>query len=144
MAAGAFYPLGTTVSFNSVQVGGLLDIPLPQFQKGEVETTAHGDTARTFVAGIGDAGSIAIPARLIPDDPGQVAMWENLEAEGNTNVEVQITTPFNEDGLAFRQTFQAYVQNITGELPWDNAAAGLTFDLRVTGKPVRSVLEEES
>ena len=144
MADGAFYPLGTTVTFDETPVGGLLDIPLPQFQKGEVETTAHGDSARTFVAGIGDAGNISIPARLIPDDPGQVAMWENLEASGNTNVEVVITTPYNEDGKAFQQTFQAYVQNITGSLPWDNAAAGLTFDLRVTGKPVREVLEEGS
>jgi hypothetical protein len=144
MAAGAFFPHGTTVTFNGIGVGGLLDIPLPQLTKEEVETTAHGDFTRSYVPGLTDSGTISIPARLIPDDPGQVELWENLEAEGNTNETVVILTPFNEDGKAFQLTFQAYVSGIDGNLPWEGSAAGLTFNLRVTSKPERVVVDEES
>lgn len=138
MADGAFFPHGSTFTFNNIDVGGLLDIPLPTYNKEEVETTAHGDFVRTFVAGLADAGSITIPMRLIPDDPGQQELVDNLEADGNTVEEGVITTPAVIDPEV-SWTFECYVSEITGDLPWEGSAAGLEVTLRVVSKPIRTV-----
>lgn len=141
MADGAFFPHGSTFSFGGVEVGGLLDIPLPTYAKEEIETTAHGDFVRTFVAGLADAGSITIPMRMIPDDAGQQDLVDNLEADGNTVEEGIITTPDVIDPQV-SWTFDCYVSEIAGDLPWEGNAAGMEVSLRVVSKPVRVVTAE--
>lgn len=139
MADGAFFPHGSTFTFNGVPVGGLLDIPLPTFAKEEIETTAHGDFVRTFVAGLGDAGSITIPMRLIGEDAGQQELVDNNGADGNT-VEVGVITTPDVIDPQISWTFDCYVAEIGGDLPWEGSAAGMEVTLRVVSKPVREVV----
>lgn len=139
MADGAFFPHGTTVTFGGVEIGGLLDVPIPSLTKGEVETTAHGDWTRTFVPGIGDAGTMSLSMRMIPEDAGQLALVANSEADAEVE-EVVITLPPHVTPQR-QWVFDAYVQTMGGNLPWDNAAAERTAELRVVTAPAESDVE---
>ncbi|TVS15197.1 MAG: hypothetical protein EA417_13800 [Gammaproteobacteria bacterium] len=133
-----FFPHGTTVTIDGVEIKGLLDVPVPSFSKTEVETTAHGDWTRTFVPGLADAGTMTLPTRMIPDDAGQLALQANLEAEDDI-AEFVVTLPDHVDPQ-LTWTFDGYVSNGGGTLPWENSAASRDWEIRITSRPVQDTL----
>lgn len=137
-----FFAHGTTVEFNSVEIGGIQTISLPSQTKGEVETTAHdSNNVREFIAGLRDSGTVTLEMRQDPDDAGQDELRSNYDASGNTLVTVVITLPSSAtaSGTA-TYTFDAYVQELGGDLPGDTEeAASLTATLRVSGAVTKAV-----
>ena len=139
---GGFFAHGATMIFGGYAVGGLLDIPLPEEDREEVETTGQdSEFQREYVPGLKDNGTLDITMRMRPGDPGQEAMRANSQLDSEI-VEVQIQLPNHVTGLGFpvlRWTFDAFVQTTGGTLFWENTAAERTVTLRVSG----GVTEEE-
>jgi hypothetical protein len=128
-----FFAHGTTVTVDSIPIGGLLDVPIPERDREEVETTAHdSDFNREYVPGLIDNGTYELPMRLIPDDPGQDRL---RDAVGNPDdiFEVVVTTPEREGMPQVFWTFMAWCKTFGGELPWENTAASRNVVLRITG-----------
>jgi hypothetical protein len=131
-----FFAHGATMTFAGYEVGGLLDIPLPEEDREEVEITdQRSEFQREFVPGLKDNGTLDLTLRMIPGDPGQAAMRENSESD-NELEEVVITLP---EHVVYRGvpqlswTCDAYVQTIGGTLFWENTAAERTITLRISG-----------
>lgn len=138
-----FYAHGTAVTFNSVTIGGIASISLPSQTKGEVETTAHdSNNVREFVAGLRDSGTVTLEMRMDPDDAGQDELRTNYDAAGNTTQEVVITLPSAASASGtVTFTFDAFVQEISGDLPGDTEeAASLSVTLRVTGAVTKATV----
>lgn len=131
---------GSSIAFDSIDIGGLTSIGLPDESKDEIEVTSHDSAgSREFVAGLRDGGSVAIGMRLLPDNAGQDALRANYNSNGNTLVEVVITTPADSVGEAVSFTFNAYVSSLGGALPFD-AAAERSATLRISGAVTEAVL----
>jgi predicted secreted protein len=132
--ADKFWAHGTTVTFGSVAIGGLIAVGLPAQSKEEVELTDHGSAGwREFVPGLRDGGNVTLGMRLKPSDVGQAALRANFTADGVTE-EVVITLPGDPENSEFQLTFtfDAYVQDIGGEAPFDGAG-DYTATLRIDG-----------
>jgi predicted secreted protein len=129
----AFSAHGSSVTFDSVPVGGLTTISLPDQTKDEIEVTSHDSQGwREFVAGLRDGGRVTLAARLVPENAGQQALDANFDENGDVAREVVITTAPDRDSNVRIYTFQAYVSNTGGELPFDDAAE-VNWELRITG-----------
>lgn len=140
MAGKQFIPHGTAVSFASADVGGLVDIVIPNRTRGQVETTDNdsgGD--REFIPGLRDSGEFQIVVKEIHDDAGQTQLRQNMDAafDAATSEEVVITYPAQADDSSPVQTltFDAFVINDGGD-NWNqqsNEPALRTYSLRVDG-----------
>lgn len=90
-----YLPHGTTVRINSILIGGLTSVSIPDRTRGEAETT-DSDSAfdREYIPGLRDGGSIELTFRHDPDDVGQQTLESNFDANGAAAVvPIQITLP---------------------------------------------------
>lgn len=130
---------GTTLSINSVLIGGLVSVGVPEQTKGEAEVTdSDSGNVREFIAGLRDSGSMELTVRHDPDDAGQQEIESNYAATpGSEIVEFVITLPdaATSNGGSRTYTFDGYVQtSLAGDLELaDDTAAELTCTVRVTG-----------
>lgn len=136
MAGQIFVPHGTTLTFDSSDVGGLMSISLPSEVKGDVETTTN-DSAfqRTYIPGLRDGGTVTVNCRLIPGDAGQAKLRTNYEANAEV-VSAVITLPdqATTDSTVTTYTFDCYVNALGGDLPQDaDDTAMFTATLKVAG-----------
>lgn len=127
---------GTTLVFDSVTVGGIRSITLPDASKGEIDVTDMDSTAREFLPGRQDFGQVTIECWHDPEDTGQQKLVTNFGTAGNTTAECTITLADAATSSATSSTitFDAFVLsmpgNITGEA---DEGSTRTFTLRVTG-----------
>lgn len=137
-----FFAHGAVFNFDGYEVAGMMDIPLPEEDREEVEITGQGsDFQRQFLPGLKDNGTLDLTIRMVPDDAGQGAMRSNSEADNET-VEMYIQLPDHVENLGYpvlRWTFDGFVQTTGGTLFWENQAAERTVTIRVSG----GVTEEE-
>lgn len=135
MSDKGFFAHGATMTFNGYEVGGLLDIPLPEEDREEVEITdQRSQFQREYLPGLKDNGTLDITMRMIPGDAGQTAMRENSESDNET-VEIVIQLPSHVTDLGLpvlSWTFDGFVQTTGGTLYWENTAAERTVTLRVS------------
>ena len=130
---------GTAVTINSIALGGLVSVGIPEQTKGEAETTdSDSGNVREFIAGLRDSGQMEITVRHDPDDVGQQEIESNYAAApGSEIVEFVITLPDAATGSSGSRTytFDGYVQtSLSGDLELaDDVAAELTCTVRVTG-----------
>ncbi len=133
---------GATLVFNGYPVEGLLDIPLPDEEREEVEITSHSsEFQRQYLPGLKDNGELDLVMRMIPDDAGQIAMRDNAATESEV-VEIYIQLPSHVENLGYpvlRWTFDGFVRQRGGTLFWENTAAERTITIRISG----GVTEEE-
>jgi|SRR5687768_10306050 len=128
---------GSSVLFASVLVGGLTTIGIPDESKDLMEVTSHdsgGD--REYVPGLRDGGTVELTARLVPEDPGQQALWANYDAD-NVVEEVVISAAPDADSNIRTWTFNAFVTSTGGALPFDGPGE-VTFSLKIDGPVVRN------
>ena len=138
-----FWTHGSTFSFDSVLVGGLTSIGLPETEKEEVEVTDHDSGGwREFIPGLRDGGTIQLTMRLKPHDDGQRKLDENFNANGE-EVTCVLTLPANpeDNNSQLSYQFQAFVQSLGGEAPFDTAGEK-TATLRITGVVNRSDISD--
>lgn len=128
----AYFAHGTTCAFNSDLIGGLTSIGFPEQAKEQVEITSHDSQGwREFVPGLRDGGTITLTARHIPEDVGQVALWNNFNDDGDVAQTVDIVTP-PAYSPQFTFTFQAFVLSTAGGAPFDGPGE-VSFVLKISG-----------
>jgi hypothetical protein len=119
---------GTTMTFNAVAVGGLMAISgIGSGSASEIETTTFASSAKEFVQGLRDFGSVTIDLRRNQDDLGQAEMFSAMASQLTRTV--IITLPSSTANVA---TFQAFVQSLSTDLKADGAVEGKAV-LRITG-----------
>lgn len=133
-----YLPLGTAVTIGSVDIGALMSVNLPDQTRGEAETTDTDSTARTFIAGLRDSGSINLTMRHDPDDAGQDALYTNYNATGAAAIEeIVITLPdtATSGSTVKTYTFDGFVSAApSGDLAMtDDATAEVTATIRIAG-----------
>jgi hypothetical protein len=134
-----YLPHGTTVSCNSVDIGGITSISIPDRTRGEAETTdtdSGGD--REYIVGLREAGTVDISFRHDPDDSGQQELDTQYDAAaGSAIIEFVITLPDAATSASGSQTytFDGFVQTApSGDLNTaDDEAAELSATIRVSG-----------
>jgi hypothetical protein len=141
MAGQKFWAHGTTVTFDSVQLEGIVSIELPDETTGEV-TTTDGDSggAAEFLPGIRDQGSVTIEMRRVPGATGQASL--RTARENETVAEMVITAPAKAttDSLVYTIVFDCYVSALGGALALvDEEAAAFSSTFRVTGDVTETV-----
>lgn len=137
---GKYLPHGTTLSINSVLVGGLIAVGIPDRSRGEAETTdTNSAFDRTYIPGLREGGTVELTVRHDPGDAGQQQIETNYQEDDPTTAVVQcvITLPNIATSASGGQTytFDAFVtQPLTGELPLEaDEAAEQTAILKVAG-----------
>ena len=133
----AFWAHGTTVSFDSVAIGGLTSITLPEPTRGQVDVTdTNSGGVRDFVAGMLDSGELTLEGLRIFGDAGQTALRDNAQ-DPDALREVVISLPARASGSSdvITITFDAFVLTPPGgTLPLvDETAATFTATLKVSG-----------
>ncbi len=123
----------TTMTFNSVTVGGIKSITgIGSGSATEIDKTTLASTAKEFAQGLRDFGSIEIDLVRDQDDLGQVEMYDSMATQ-STEV-VVITLPSSSANVA---TFSAFVQSLSSDISADGIVTGKA-KLRITGEVVWS------
>lgn len=124
---------GTTMTFNSVAVGGIKAITgIGSGSATEIDKTTLASVAKESVQGLRDFGSIEIDLVRDQDDLGQVELTTSLAAQATHTV--VITLPSSASNVA---TFSAYVQSVSSDVNADGIVTGKA-KLRITGAVVWS------
>jgi hypothetical protein len=130
-----------TLSFNSVEVGGIVDVQGPEESTDKVETTdSSSGGSEESVPGLTRPGPLTIECRRIPGDAGQTEL-RNASAN-KTVAEVVITYPDSatDDSTVATDTVDAWVTNISRSSPAvAGEAAMITFTLENSGANTEAV-----
>ncbi len=124
---------GTTMTFDSNAVGGLMSITgIGSGSATEIDITTFASTAKEFTQGLRDFGSVSIELRRNQDDVGQAAMFTAMASQLTKTI--VITLPTSTANVA---TFSGFVQSISTDMQADGAVTG-TAVIRITGVVVWS------
>lgn len=136
-----FAAQGTSLTFNSIDIANIRNISGPDASKEEVDVTDHDSTAREFIPGLKDYGTLTLECNYNPNDPGQQALRANFEGTSQTGVECVLTPPAAASSSGtLTLTFNAFVQTMPTEFPGtDVAPATRTFTLRLTGAVTEAI-----
>lgn len=133
MAATPILTQLTTVTFNAVQVNGVVSISgIGSGSATEIPATTLASTAKEFVQGLRDFGAFTMELIRNQDDLGQLEMFNAMAAQ--TTRTVVITLPSSTANVI---TVSAFVQSITTDINADGIVTG-TATLRITGAPAYS------
>ncbi|MFW6202561.1 MAG: hypothetical protein ACOC8B_08280 [Gemmatimonadota bacterium] len=136
MAGQRFIAHGTSVTFASSTIGGLVSLSAPERTKGEAETTdADSNHDREYLPGLREGGSVTLEYRFIDGDAGQQALEDNYDAD-NATEEMVITLPSaaTDDSEEVTWTFDGFVTALGVELPQtDDEAVNGTCTVKVDG-----------
>lgn len=133
MAATPILCQGTTMTFNSVAVNGIKAMTgIGSGSAAEIDVTTLASTAKEFMQGLRDFGSVDIDMVRNQDDLGQLEMFNAMAAQ--TTRTIVITLPTSTANVA---TFSGFVQNMTTDVGADGVAMGKAT-IRITGAVVWS------
>jgi hypothetical protein len=118
----------TTMTFNSVTVGGIRSITgIGSGTASEIDITTLDSTAKEFAQGLRDFGSIEIDLIRDQDDLGQVEMFNSMATQSTETIVV--TLP---DSTANVITFSGFVQSLSTDIAADGVVMGKA-KIRITG-----------
>ncbi len=124
---------GTTMTFDSNAVGGLMSISgIGSGSATEIDITTFASTAKEFTQGLRDFGSVTIDLRRNQDDVGQAAMFTAMASQLTKTI--VITLPTSTLNVA---TFSGFVQSLSTDMQADGAVTGKAV-IRITGVVVWS------
>ena len=120
--------LGTTITFNAKNIGGLTSIGEVTPDSEELDATTLNSTGgyREYLQGFKDSGECSLTGYLVPGDPGQVALRAGY-ASGDVDA-VLITYPDNTT-----VGFNAYVKSYTMGAADVDGIVGFAASLRISG-----------
>lgn len=121
----------TTMTFNSVTVGGIRSITgIGSGTASEIDITTLDSTAKEFAQGLRDFGSIEVDLVRDQDDLGQVEMYNSMATQSTETI--VITLPTSTANVA---TFQGFVQSLSSDIAADGVVMGKA-KIRITGAVV--------
>lgn len=141
MAGQKFWAHGMTISFASVQIGGVVDVQGPGGATDKVETTdSDAGGVETSVPGLTRPAQMTITCRRILGDAGQSAL--RTASTNKTVAEVVITYPDSatDDSTVGTDTFDAWVTDWNLSNPAvEGDPAGIEFTLETSGAVTEAV-----
>jgi len=118
----------TTMTFNSVTVGGIQSITgIGSGSASEIDITTLDSTAKEFAQGLRDFGSIEISLIRDQDDLGQVEMYNSMATQSTETI--VITLPTSTANVA---TFSGFVVSLSSDIAADKVVMGKA-KIRITG-----------
>lgn len=123
----------TTLTVNSVLVGGIVSFSGFDGEAADVNITTLDSTAKEFRQGLQDFGNFSIELVVDPDDLGQAEL--DAQKAAQTTSTCVLTYP---DTVTLNvYTFSAYVKSFSNAGGVDDVVKG-TANLRITGAVVKS------
>jgi hypothetical protein len=116
---------GTMFKREGVDVAEVTGFTGPDGEANEIDVTHLRSTAKEYLQGLGDEGNIAITGWVAPDDPGQIAMRADRDAQIASTYSLTLT-----DGTVL--TFEAFCKQF-GLAAAPDGAVALNVALRITG-----------
>lgn len=110
-------------------VGEVRDVPdIDGGEAADIDVTHLGSTAREYIIGLQDGGTIALSGNLVPQDAGQAEMREARRDQTLRHFRVT----FTDSAPSLKAEFDAFVKRFSASLAVDSQ---VTFNatLRVTG-----------
>jgi hypothetical protein len=118
----------TTMTFNSVTVGGIKSITgIGSGTASEIDITTLDSTAKEFAQGLRDFGSIEVDLVRDQDDLGQVEMFNSMASQSTETIVV--TLPSSTANVI---TFSGFVQSLSSDISADGVVMGKA-KIRITG-----------
>lgn len=118
----------TTMTFNSVTVGGIKSITgIGSGTASEIDITTLDSTAKEFAQGLRDFGSIEVDLVRDQDDLGQVEMFNSMATQSTETIVV--TLPSSTANVI---TFSGFVQSLSSDISADGVVMGKA-KIRITG-----------
>lgn len=120
-----------------IEVGGVSTVrDMRSGTAAEVDVTDLSSTAREFLLGLADNGTMGIDMFYDPADPGQIILEGLRETSAVNNFRVTVPNPLNSPSVT-TFTFAGFVQTFPFTAAVDAAITG-TVSIRVTGDFVKS------
>lgn len=124
---------GTTFTFNSVAISGVVGMKgLGSGSATEINTTTLASTAKEFVQGLQDFGSVTLDLIRSEDDAGQQALATALAAQATHTMVIVLPS-----GTVKTATFTCFVKKLQSDVDADGVVKG-SCELRITGPVVWS------
>lgn len=118
----------TTITFNSVAIGGVRSITgIGSGSASEINLTTLASTAKEFAQGLRDFGSIELDLIRNQDDLGQLELFNSLAAQ--TTETIVVTLPSSTANVI---TFQGFVVSLPMDIAADKIVEG-KCKIRITG-----------
>lgn len=131
MTVKATRSIGTQFKVNDIVVGDLRSIGSPSMTQEELDVTTldSGGGYREFIAGFKDPGEVSLTGFFVPDDEGQVELYNVYDTGALANFVIEF--PASMDA---KWEFQGFVTAYS--TPADSEeAVGFEVTIRVSGKP---------
>lgn len=121
--------------YSYIEVGEVTDLPdIGGGEAADIDVTHLRSTAREYLVGLPDGGSISLSGNLVPDDAGQAEMRTAMDAQTPRHFRITLT----DTAPATTVEFDAYVKRFAFSAAVDSKIA-FTATLRVTGPVVWNV-----
>jgi hypothetical protein len=114
---------GTTVSVNSTLIGGLTDISLSGAEVPFIDITTHDSTAKEFVSGLVDNGTLELSGKFDNANTGQ----DYLRANTGLSKAFIVTLP-----NAATISFNAVIGGMSEDIPLEDAV-GFSISCKIDG-----------
>jgi hypothetical protein len=123
-------PTSSPQSFTTV--GGVTNIrDLRSGTAAEIDVTDLSSSAKEFILGLADNGTMGLDLIYDPSDAGQIILEELRESSDATNFRVTVPNPIQSPQVT-TFTFRGFVQTFPFTLGVDAAMTG-TVSIRITG-----------
>jgi hypothetical protein len=116
---------GVTVTVGGTAIGGLVDVNITGGDVNAIDTTVHGDAARTFVGGLTDFGTLELSGKYNIADTGQLAL---IAGTGDT---AAFVVTYNDSGDS-TATFSAIIGAFNLSNPLDDTV-DFSCSCKITG-----------
>ncbi len=121
----------TTITIDSVPIGGVKSITgIGSGSAKEIDVTTLASSAKEFVQGLRDFGSVKVSLVRDQDDDGQQDCFEACAAQATVTFVVTLPT-----STLNVMTFNGFVVSITNDINADDAVMG-DLTIRITGDVV--------
>lgn len=135
-ALGTILRVENPVTSGFLAVGNLTNVPAPQLEKQEIDTTDFDSSGIESLPGLTDAGEMAIAGFFNYADDGQaVLLADALDPDAPTRT---FQLDFTRQDVRF--TFEAYVKSFRPGAGGPNEAYRFEGTLRVTGVPTATAI----
>lgn len=118
---------GAAISVASNDIGGVNTISISESESADIDVTTHDSTAKEFLGGLTDFGTVTISGKYNISDTGQ-AYLRNADNQGGAAVACEIT--FSDDSTA---SFNAVLKGFGVEVEDVDGTVNFTATLKVSG-----------
>lgn len=118
---------GASISVATNDIGSINGIEIPESDAAEIDVTTHDSTAKEFLGGLTDFGTVTMSGKYDIADNGQIYLRTPANQGGSA---VACVVTFSDDSTA---TFNAVVKGFGTSVGDTDGTVDFTASLRVSG-----------